>query len=220
MRLLSIPAMLVGIAVAIIFFKIYGAFTRPDVPRPVAFVVSKFAPGVEIGAKVADARRAVAAMTYVPHLGFVGLPGGTGADLPAGGYATFVQVRLLLDQATRVEAHPDPARSRIDAVEIVSADPSASTDISQALLMLFRRLPRNGCLRTSSEDRLREVRLWTTPNDRGGVALISDFNANPMTRTPGPMITSVIAFTGKFDGGRTLRANYTDMQCTQLSGAQ
>ena len=219
MRLLSIPAMLVGIAVAIIFFKIYGAFTRPDVPRPVAFVVSKFAPGVEIGAKVADARRAVAAMTYVPHLGFVGLPGGTGTDLPAGGYATFVQVRLLLDEATRVKAHPDPAKSNIDAVEIVSADPSASTDISQALLMLFRRLPRNGCLRTSTEDRLREVRLWTTPNDRGGVALISDFNANPMTRTPGPMITNVIAFTGKFDGGRTLRGNYTDMLCTQLSGA-
>ena len=41
-----------------------------------------------------------------------------------------------------------------------------------------------------------------------------------MTRTPGPMLTNVIAFTGKFDGGRTLRANYTDMQCTQLSGAQ
>ena len=56
--------------------------------EPVVAAVEEFAPGVEIGAKVADARRAVAAMTYVPHLGFVGLPGGTGADLPAGGYAT------------------------------------------------------------------------------------------------------------------------------------
>ena len=66
MRLLSIPAMVVGIAVAIIFFKIYGAFTRPDVPRPVAFVVSKFAPGVEIGAKVADAATVkLGATTYL-----------------------------------------------------------------------------------------------------------------------------------------------------------
>ena len=95
MRLLSIPAMLIGIAVAIIFFKIYGVFTRPAVPMPVAVVVSKFAPGVEIGARVSDARRAVAAMSYVPHLGFEvanggrydGLPAAFGQDLPAVGFS-------------------------------------------------------------------------------------------------------------------------------------
>ena len=82
MRLLSIPAMLIGIAVAIIFFKIYGFVSRPSVPLPVATVVSQFAPGVEIGAKVSDARHSVAAMTYVPHLGFVGLPGHTVRTCP------------------------------------------------------------------------------------------------------------------------------------------
>jgi hypothetical protein len=220
MRLVSIPATLVGIAIAIIFFKIYGLFTRPAVPAPVAFVVSKFAPGVEIGAKVSDAKRAVAAMTYVPHLGFVGLPGGTGVNLPGAGYASFVQVRLLLDEATRINPHPDPAKSRIDAVEIVSADALAYNDISEALVMLFRRAPRDGCIRTGAEDKFREVHFWTTPNERGGVALITDFKPNPRERTPGPMLTNVIAFTGNFDGGRTLRANYTDMQCTQLAGAQ
>src|SRR3982751_135960 len=98
MRLLSIPATLVGIAVAIIFFKIYGVFTRPDVPRPVAIVIDQFAPGVSIGAKVTDVRHHVANMTYVPHLGYVGLPRRREPNLPNGYSVKFAQVRLLLDE--------------------------------------------------------------------------------------------------------------------------
>ena len=88
------------------------------------------------------------------------------------------------------------------------------------MVMFFRRLPRDGCIRLSTEGQFREVHFWTTPNERGGVALITDFVADPRERRPGPTITNVLAFTGKFDGGRTLRANYTDMQCTQLAGAR
>jgi len=39
MRLLSIPALLIGIAFSILFFKLYGLVTRPPVPLPVAAVV-------------------------------------------------------------------------------------------------------------------------------------------------------------------------------------
>jgi len=214
MRLLSIPATLVGIALAIIFFKIYGVFTRPDVPRPVAIIVDQFAPGVSIGAKVADARHSVAAMTYVPHLGYVGLPGSRGPNLPNGYMVKFAQVRLLLDEETRRLPNPNPAKARIDAVEIVSGEASAAYDIAQAFTMTFRRAPREGCLHTADENRVRDVQIWATPNERGGLALITDHRARSADRANGPQMTSVIGFVGKFDGGRTLRGNYTDASCS------
>jgi len=214
MRLLSIPATLVGIAIAILFFKVYGIFTRPDVPRPVAIVVDQFAPGVAIGAKVTDVRHYVAAMTYVPHLGYVGIPGSRGVNLPNGYSVKFAQVRLLLDEATRRLPNPNPAKARIDAVEIVSGEPNAASDIGQALSLTFRRPPREGCMRTSDDERLRDVQVWATPQERGGLALISDHRATVADRDRGPQMTSVIGFVGKFDGGRTLRGNYTDASCS------
>jgi hypothetical protein len=214
MRVLTIPAGISGIALAIVFFKVYGLLTRPAVPRPIAIVVDQFAPGVQIGAKVADLRHSVAAMTYVPHLGYVGMPKSMGGNMPNGYSVNFLQVRLLLDERTRRELAPDPAKARVDAVEIVSADPGAPSDISAAFIGIFRRPPRDGCLRTSDEGRFRDVHVWTTPNERGGLALISDFGVSKDWRSRVPVMTSVIAFTGKFDGGRTLRGDYTDAGCT------
>ena len=124
-------------------------------------IVDQFAPGVALGATVADTRHAVAAMTYVQHLGYVGVPDSRGANLPGNGYVTFSQVRLLLDEQTRRQPAPDPAKARIDAVEVVSADPSAVSDVTTALMFVFRRMPREGCLTTSEEGRLRDVRVWT-----------------------------------------------------------
>lgn len=214
MRLLTIPATLIGIAIAILFFKVYGIVTRPDVPRPVAIVVDQFAPGVSIGAKVADVRHSVAAMTYVPHLGYVGIPGSRGMNLPNGYTVKFAQVRLLLDEQTRRLPNPNPAKTRIDAVEIVSGESNAASDIGQALSMTFRRPPREGCLRTADDDRVRDVQVWATPNERGGLALIADHRVFPRDRAKGPQMTSVIGFVGKFDGGRTLRGNYMDASCS------
>jgi hypothetical protein len=220
MRLLSIPATLVGIALAIIFFKIYGIFTRPDVPRPVAIVIDQFAPGVSIGAKVADVRHNVAAMSYVPHLGFVGMPGSRGANLPNGYTVRFAQVRLLLDEQTRRLPNPNPAKARIDAVEIVSGEANAPYDIGQAFSLTFRRPPREGCLHTADDDRVRDVQMWATPNERGGLALVTDHRVSAADRARGPAMTSVIGFVGKFDGGRTLRGNYTDASCSLVLQSQ
>jgi hypothetical protein len=185
------------------------------VPRPVAFVVEQFAPGVQIGAKVSDMRHAVAAMSYVPHLGFVGMPAETHSSLPGGGIVRFAQVRLLLDERTRSQPNPDPTHARVDAVEIVATDSYASSEIANALIVLFRRPPRDGCLHTSDENHLRDVHIWPTPNEHGGVALINDYQVGPVSRSapPVPSMTSVLAFTGKFDGGRTLRGNYVDASC-------
>ena len=220
MRLLSIPATLIGIALAIVFFKIYGMVTRPDVPRPVAIVVDQFAPGVSIGAKVTDVRHYVAAMSYVPHLGYVGIPGSRDANLPNGYTVRFAQVRLLLDEETRRLPNPNPAKVRIDAVEIVSGEANAASDINQAFYLTFRRLPREGCLRTADDDRVRDVQIWATPNERGGLALITDHRERTADRARGPVMTSVLGFVGKFDGGRTLRGNYTDASCSLVLQSQ
>jgi hypothetical protein len=208
--------MVFGVALAIAFFKLYGLITRPSVPRPVAVVVSQFAPGVEIGATVAEARHGVAAMSYVPHLGFIGVPDSHGPNLPNGRTVDFAQVRLFVDEASRVRPRPDPAKTRVDAVEVVTSDPGAAGDVAEAVLRLFNRIPRGGCLRTSDPERVRDVQLWTTPNERGGVAIISDHPVAGKGASAGVTMTNVIAFTGQFQGGRTLRGDYTDASCFQV----
>jgi hypothetical protein len=208
--------MLLGIALAIVFLKVYGLITRPAIPRPVAVVVSQFAPGVEIGATVAEAKRGVAGMSYVPHLGFVGVPNNHGPNLPNGKTVDFAQVRLLIDEESRVKPNPDPAKTRVEALEVVTGDAGASVDIMEAVARLFNKAPRMGCLRTTDADRVRDVQLWTTPNERGGVAVISDHGAAGKRNADAFVMTNVIAFTGKFEGGRTLRGDYTDVNCIEV----
>jgi hypothetical protein len=208
--------MLLGVALAIVFFNVYGFFSRPSVPMPVAAVVGQFAPGVEIGARVTEARHGVAAMNYVPHLGYVGVPQSKDQNTPTGRTVNFSQVRLLLDQGTRSQASPDPAKARVDAVELVTADAAATDDITAAIASVIRRPPREGCLRTPDAGRLRQVHVWTTPNDRGGIAVINDFFIGSPSLDHGPYMTNVLAFVGKFEGGRTLRGNYTDANCTEV----
>ena len=210
-RFVTIPSFIIGVALAIVFFKLYGVVTRPSVPSGVTFVLTQFAPGVELGGTVADARHSVAAMTYVPHLGYVGLPGSRSPNLPDGYTATFQQVRLLLDEKARAEPRPNPERARIDAVEVETADMFAASSVASAMTLVFRRNPSEGCLR-SDKGPNREVLVWKSPNDRGGVAIIDgDHRYAELT------ITSVLAYRGKFDGGRTLRGNYSDVSCAKLA---
>ena len=215
MRLISLPAFVVGVALAIVFFKIYGVLTRPDVPAPVAFVVSQFAPGVELGARVNDVRPAVRGMTYARHLGYVGLPNTRPVNLAGGMQVSFSQVWLLLDAETREQSRPDPRKARVDAVEVLTTEANAPSDIAASLSQLFRNLPLEGCVARPDGDGWREVRVWSTPNERGGVALVSD----PPTASPryaGLTVTHVVAFRGRFAGARTLRANYHESPCARL----
>lgn len=217
MRLLSIPAILLGIAIAILFFKVYGLMTRPAVPLPVAAIVSQFAPDVEIGERVSDASRTVRSMTYVAHLGFVGTPSVHGQNTPTGRTVNVAQVRLLLDEHTRSQIKPDPAKARVDAVELVTGDASVTDDIATTIMTAIRRVPIEGCLQSPDAGRLRQVHVWTTPNERGGVAMINDFFVGAPPAGHAPYMTNVIAFAGKFDGGRTLRGNYTSESCAKIS---
>ena len=217
MRVVSLPAFLVAFVFAVAFFKIYGVVTRPDVPTPIAVVVGQFAPGVEIGAKVHDARRSVAGMRYVPHLGYVGIPGDRDSNLPGGYKVHFTQVRLLVDEKARLKPTLDPKDARIDAVEVLSVEDGAQREIGNAFQFLFRKAPTLGCLSAATDGgNYRDVRVWMTRNERGGIALISDYDS-ASGRYPGLVITSVIAFTGKFAGSRTLRGNYSESSCATLA---
>jgi hypothetical protein len=216
-RIVTLPAAVLGIALTILFFKLYGVITRPSVPLPVSVVIGQFAPGVEIGKSVTDARHGVAAMTYVRHLGFVGVPNSHGPNMPDGGTIDFAQVRLLIDEPSRTQVNPNPARTRVDAVEVVTANRGAQTLLNELFTGMLRRAPREGCLHTADPSRLRTVQIWTTPNERGGFAMTSDYRRGRIGYAADPGLTNLLAFVGKFQGARTLRADYSDANCSQIA---
>jgi hypothetical protein len=218
MRLVTLPAFVVGIAFAILFFNLYGVMSRPEVPRPIAFVVGEFAPGVEIGAKVADIRQNVAGMTYVRYVGFVGVPRRSNMSKLPDLSVEFQQVRLLLDERTRDLPSPDVSAAHVDAVEVLTAQRSAAGELVTLFTTMFRKQPIVGCARGSDDGMLRDVQTWSTPNARGGLSVVSDYSGSPTYA--GLTVTSVFAFAGKFDGGNTLRALYRDVPCSRWAAEE
>jgi hypothetical protein len=219
MRFLSIPAGLIGLVLAITFFTVYGMATKPDVPTPVAFVVNQFAPGVRIGATVAEVKRHATNLKWVPHVGFVGKVPAHVANLPTGPSVSFPQIRLVLSPRARSGPQPALEKARIDAVELVTSEAGAYPDLATALTTVFRAVPRAGCLRLPDDGAMREVHYWMTRKHEGGVALISDYAGTSADVYGGVSLVSVIAFVGEFRGGQTLRANFADSPCEQLHGA-
>ena len=218
MRFLSIPAGLIGLVLAITFFTVYGMVTKPAVPTPVAFVVNQFAPGVRIGATVAEVKRHATNLKWVPHVGFVGKVPTHVAYLPTGPSVSFPQIRLVLSPKARSGPQPALEKARIDAVELVTSA-GAYPDIETAISTAFRAMPRAGCVRLPDEGAMREVRYWMTRKHEGGVALINDYAGTSADVYGGINLVSVIAFVGEFRGGQTLRANFADSPCDQLRGA-
>jgi hypothetical protein len=145
-----------------------------------------------------------APFAFVPHLGYVAHP------KDASGVS---ELRLLLSERDRARGAADG--DRVDAVELVTAAPGAHTSIFQDLVTIFPSAPTEGCLILSEEGNYREVRLWVTRDGRGGVALTNDFGGNRTTRHQGMVVVSLLAFSGQFAGGRTLRGNYVAESCTQ-----
>jgi hypothetical protein len=219
MRLLSIPAGIIGIVLALAFFTVYGMVTKPAVPTPVAFVVNQFAPGVRIGATVAEVKRHATNLTWVPHVGFVGKVPAHVASLPTGMSMSFPQIRLVLGAKARSGPQPAMEKARIEAVELVTSESGAYPDLASALTGVFRAVPRVGCLRLPGEGGMREVHYWMTRRQEGGVALLSDYAGTSADAYGGLNLVSVIAFLGEFRGARTLRANFADGSCDQFPKA-
>src|SRR5438128_1858722 len=102
------PAAVIGIGLAIVFFKFYGRLTKPDVPAPVVNTLKYFAPGVAIGKPVKESK-GLGDLVWVRHVGYV-------SDYPRAG---FIQTRLIVspEEADKVTGDPN---AKVIAVELVS----------------------------------------------------------------------------------------------------
>jgi hypothetical protein len=157
-------------------------------------------------------------LTWTPHVGFVAAVPAHVVNLPGGGGLSFPQIRLVLNAKARSGAKPPLEKARIEAVEFVTSESGAYSDLASGLTMVFRTVPRTGCLRLPEEGGFREVHYWMTRQQQGGVALISDYAGTSSDAYSGVNLVSVIAFTGEFRGGQTLRANFAEGSCEQFRG--
>lgn len=226
------PAAIIGLALTIAFFKIYGPLSRPDVPAPVAQTVARVAPNVAIGKKVQDVK-GLSQLQWVPHFGYVA----------HGSSASFPHVRLYVgpEEQDKPTANGD---ARIQAVEAVNVRDEMSYYIIDAA-KAFRAPPLEGCIYSANGEAFRGVMYWKTRNDLGGIALIgaptpginrlmanqrvADVRAAATaaeqgTEPPKPYVSypsypqstvwSLVAWNGPFNGAKTLHANFAARPCT------
>lgn len=209
-KFFAFPALALGGLLAILFFRIYGPATRPEVPKPIELAVDHFAPGVAIGKSVAESSKLLSKLTYTQHVGFIGTPLG-GGDVK--------QVRLLLGPRDRSLGGPDQ-QVRVDAVELLSMRGTYRGEVMAQLAGLFRGAPpKLGCITPSREGMpYRDVQYWTTKNDRGGAAFMSDWSIMP--RAPvtakSAAVWSMLFWTGPFRGQYTLRGDFQPKPCIDV----
>lgn len=158
-------SLLYGSLVAIAFFAVYGPLTRPKVPSPVTNGMAAFVPGLSIGKPVSEIK-GIPSPYWVAQLGFV-------SDVSRPG---IVQVRLLTDEKSRANTLGD-RHATVDAVEIV-AQPGAvegSARIKETVARFGTR-QQDGCLvPLGNAVPRRTVSYWRTKNDRGGMAVLTDY---------------------------------------------
>jgi hypothetical protein len=198
----------VAIAVVVAFFKIYGRITRPDVPIQVSATVENFAPGVAIGSSVKASKKKLGDVRWIHHLGFVGV-----LDRH-----DFALIRLAPAADARHKVYGDD-RALVESVELVSLSGDAIPTTMVDLGIVFRGSPKDGCMIPGTDDMpYRRVQYWTTPSDRGGVAMVTDWTFTPSTSTAGVNVWSMIAWSGPFKGSETLLAKFDSRSCLQILG--
>ena len=198
----------IAILLAVVFFRIYGRFTRPDVPLQVSATVAHFAPGVAIGSTMQTSKKKLYDPRWIQHLGFVGEIGGP----------DFALVRLAPAGDARHRAKGDD-RAIVESVEMVSVRGDAMPNTMMDLGIVFRGSPKDGCIIPTLDGMpYRRVQYWTTPSDRGGVALVTDWTFTPSTSTAGVAVWSMVAWAGPFKGSETLLARFDSRSCLEIVG--
>jgi hypothetical protein len=202
-----LPALGIGIALAAGFFLIYGRLTRPDVPLQVSATVTHFAPGVAIGSTLKESRKKLFEAHWVQHLGFVGEMNSQ----------QFPLIRLAPAAGARHKRNADDG-ALVESVEMVSDRGDAFANTMADLGIVFRSSPKDGCI-IPGRDELpyRRVQYWTTPKDRGGVALVSDWTFTPSTSTAGVAVWSMVAWAGPFKGSESLLARFDSRSCLEIA---
>jgi hypothetical protein len=205
------PVMLIAVILAVVFFQVRKRFAAPAVPLPVAATIGHFLPEVGIGSRIDDASKHLSDVRWVPQLGYVG-------TLKDGG--PFVQVRLYPDSATRRKSGGD-VKARVQQVEFISTSQLGMGRVFSDLVRVFRNNePLEGCITSVSVQRPpnRSVLYWLTKSDQGGVALVYDWDTT-FDGKPAPMLMSMIAWAGPFQGSPQLHAAFEKRRCTDSTSA-
>jgi hypothetical protein len=204
--LVSVIAIAVVLAVA--FFKVYGYFSRPDVPLQVSATVDHYAHGVVIGSTLKESRKNLSDAHWVQHLGFVG---------EINSNREFALIRLAPAAPSRNKRNADD-RALVQSVEMISQRGDAMPTTMVDLGIVFRSSPKDGCIIPGSESMpYRRVQYWTTPKDRGGVAVVTDWTFTPSTSTAGVAVWSLVAWAGPFKGSETLLAKFDSRSCLEIA---
>jgi hypothetical protein len=202
-----LPVLGIGVVLAIVFFKVYGVFSRPAVPLQVSATIDHFAPGVAIGSTLKESRKKLSEAHWVQHLGFVG---GINSH-------EFTLVRLAPAAESRQKRNADDG-ALVESVEMVSVRGDVISNTMVDLGIVFRSAPKDGCIiPTTDAMPYRRVQYWTTPSDRGGVALVTDWTFTPSTSTAGVNVWSMVAWAGPFKGTETLLARFDSRSCLEIA---
>jgi hypothetical protein len=205
-QFLFFTAIGLAIVIAFIFFRIYGPLAGPEVPLPVSATVEHFAPGIAIGSTMKESTKKLRGIRWMQHVGFIGAIDGK-----------FTQARLFPSlEARRKPIGDDDAR--VEAVELVSVRGSGIPTTMSDLGIVFRASPKDGCIVPSTDEMpYRRVQYWISPNDRGGVALITDWTFKPASSTAGVAVWSMLAWSGPFQGSKTLLAQFDPRSCVVVA---
>lgn len=199
------PVIGIALIVAVGFFVIRGRTAKVDVPPQVSQTIAHFAPGVAIGSTIKESTRNLRDVRWVPRVGYVA---------PIADAGGFVQVRLYPDAVTRSKPAGD-ASARVREVEFVSTSSHALTQVMLDMGIVWRGIgPREGCITSMSVDDppQRRVQYWTTRSDRGGIALVTDWDLRP-NQQPGPVMWSMFTWAGPFQGAQHLHAGFEARSC-------
>ena len=179
----------------------------PPVPLPVSATLTHFAPGLAIGAPVERNASSLRSASWTPNVGYFGaLKSNRG----------FTHARLLVNPKDIGNAVSDPKKP-VWAVELVAERSDSIPNVMFDLGIAFRGSPRDGCILPSVEGMpMRRVQYWSTRSDQGGVALITDWGEGKHTGPSEVVVWSIFAWTGPFEGGKALFANYDPRLCYHL----
>ena len=151
-----------------------AACNRPEPPpavhRAVSATVEHFNPGLAIGQPLSVAVTHIGPHRWVQHAGIVGKPR----------RVIFDAIRIYTDSAARAQGAMNPD-AYVHAVELANDGRDDRIAVMSDLAIAFRGVPKQACLVSQDpEAPSYNVDYWTTPNDAGGAAVLTEWMGRPL----------------------------------------
>src|SRR6185503_4247570 len=130
----------------------------------------------------------------------------------------FTHARVIPSPDERAKPVGD-TKARVAAVELVAERSDSIAPVMFDLGIAFRGSPKDGCIMPSADGMPhRRVQYWVTPQDKGGVALLTDWTLGETTAPSQVVVWSILLWSGRFEGGKTLMANFDPRSCMEVAG--